>query len=578
MSDSSLCLASNTNSPRFLQSAFQGYPALSSHPAEIGTRGSSAELQAQLARLPLDDLLAHLEAVAYAQTHPHPPQRSTPIHHLPTELLSQIFITWADLQLSDPTSSINNCPTIVAPIVCRRWRNTALGCPRLWSRIDVDFTCRHGGLVAQALRRWVKRAGICPLHVRLRHASGVGSSTELFKTRVIMSALVDTVGRWEAAYLSYAGCSSDGPSTSTSVRNPLMTYLDVPMPNLKYIRIQREDVLGVPDYNPCPDLFLALPSLLEANFTHAPPPSCHFPQLTTLSLSYHQGMSQAQLVELLSRTPALETLRIARTRKPDDWRPWSSPSGSPILRDSVAGTPTSPIFRTTFELPQLKNLTIDAYSLPIFLDHCASFSPVALSSPTASLARLESLTCTLLNTLSELSAFLSLNPHLSTSLRRLTMQSCCAEEGDQAFVDILNLTPALEELELVKFGVGDGVLEALGRRDCEDAAADEPGLCPGLSSLLLTGCAAVSGDALVRMLRSRQQQPGTRLGWCGVKGPPHATSALVGVRAMLPENVDTMREQGPYRVHLTTVVAKACPRVKLSHQTRIRDLLRDYSG
>lgn len=81
-----------------------------------------------------------------------------PIHKLPNEVLSEIFILSA--------SPIHDC-LWRAPFLatCRRWRKCAIQCPQLWSVVHVGY-CTELDELALCLSRSIS----CPLHVRFRYS------------------------------------------------------------------------------------------------------------------------------------------------------------------------------------------------------------------------------------------------------------------------------------------------------------------------------------------------------------------------------------------------------------------------
>ncbi|KAL5634725.1 hypothetical protein ACGC1H_002684 [Rhizoctonia solani] len=100
----------------------------------------------------------------------------TSINTLPVELLAFIFRLAAD----EPTCLINNRlffelstgwifseqPEVLT-LVCSHWRKIALGCPSLWSRIDLSA---DKSILPQLLARaelHVERAGLWPLELHI---------------------------------------------------------------------------------------------------------------------------------------------------------------------------------------------------------------------------------------------------------------------------------------------------------------------------------------------------------------------------------------------------------------------------
>ncbi|KAL1713992.1 hypothetical protein EV715DRAFT_210418 [Schizophyllum commune] len=84
-----------------------------------------------------------------------------PIHWLPSELLSEIFLHFLEL-INGGFFFVNPIPKLDTTItrVCRKWRNVAYGTPRLWRHLVPP-----GGGCDQYLRRYIPLTGQCPLNV-----------------------------------------------------------------------------------------------------------------------------------------------------------------------------------------------------------------------------------------------------------------------------------------------------------------------------------------------------------------------------------------------------------------------------
>ncbi|KAL1688974.1 hypothetical protein GGG16DRAFT_58720 [Schizophyllum commune] len=86
-----------------------------------------------------------------------------PIHRLPAELLSEIFLHLRELLDSgwgypNPTPKLDDTITRV----CRSWRHVAHGTPLLW-----QYIVPQSRELAEYLRRYLPLTGTCPLHVDL---------------------------------------------------------------------------------------------------------------------------------------------------------------------------------------------------------------------------------------------------------------------------------------------------------------------------------------------------------------------------------------------------------------------------
>ncbi|KAI4523724.1 hypothetical protein K525DRAFT_361154 [Schizophyllum commune Loenen D] len=103
-----------------------------------------------------DDVLPSLRRSARILARSH-----CPIHWLPSELLSEIFLHFLEL-INGGFFFVNPIPKLDTTItrVCRKWRNVAYGTPRLWRHLVPP-----GGGCDQYLRRYVPLTGQCPLNV-----------------------------------------------------------------------------------------------------------------------------------------------------------------------------------------------------------------------------------------------------------------------------------------------------------------------------------------------------------------------------------------------------------------------------
>ncbi|KAG2351631.1 hypothetical protein BDR07DRAFT_1500786 [Suillus spraguei] len=93
---------------------------------------------------------------------------STTISHLPTEILSEIFLYClpTDKHLS-PTP--RQAPILLTKI-CHRWREIAVGLPRLWCNPLLKFDGRYDwDKRAFCYRYWLERSRGCPLSLRIEY-------------------------------------------------------------------------------------------------------------------------------------------------------------------------------------------------------------------------------------------------------------------------------------------------------------------------------------------------------------------------------------------------------------------------
>lgn len=90
---------------------------------------------------------------------------STTISHLPTEILSEIFLyCLPEDEHLWPASSL--APMLLTTI-CRRWREVAVGLPMLWCRLYLRFDSHWEQKRVFCYEPWLKRSKGCPLSLRL---------------------------------------------------------------------------------------------------------------------------------------------------------------------------------------------------------------------------------------------------------------------------------------------------------------------------------------------------------------------------------------------------------------------------
>ncbi|KAG2738844.1 hypothetical protein P692DRAFT_20757495, partial [Suillus brevipes Sb2] len=66
----------------------------------------------------------------WVQSNASPSANSSPVHRLPTEILSEIFL------LCFPQDQPGLAPLLLST-VCRRWREVAVGFPKLWCMLQL---------------------------------------------------------------------------------------------------------------------------------------------------------------------------------------------------------------------------------------------------------------------------------------------------------------------------------------------------------------------------------------------------------------------------------------------------------
>ncbi|KAJ7119682.1 hypothetical protein C8R44DRAFT_788701 [Mycena epipterygia] len=94
------------------------------------------------------------------------PMDSSYLRRTPVEIHAEIFMECVDGPLDD-------LHTITIPMqlasVCRRWRNIAIGTPRLWSRLKIHSESGRK-LKVEMVKRWLIRSSITPLEISISWA------------------------------------------------------------------------------------------------------------------------------------------------------------------------------------------------------------------------------------------------------------------------------------------------------------------------------------------------------------------------------------------------------------------------
>lgn len=148
-----------------------------------------------------------------AQRHSCPPRlsiprrnrRPHPIHNIPNELLSHIFILASLLPGTDYTS-----PLIVSH-VCGAWRDVALGTPALWRRLSFDGV-KNGawgyerGCRFEMWRERVLRAKACSLDIELGVPPVCDKPPhfDIHTVQYYIHFIQPTLSRWRSLHIAFA--------------------------------------------------------------------------------------------------------------------------------------------------------------------------------------------------------------------------------------------------------------------------------------------------------------------------------------------------------------------------------------
>ncbi|KAG2365477.1 hypothetical protein BDR07DRAFT_1607462 [Suillus spraguei] len=92
---------------------------------------------------------------------------SSTISHLPTEILSEIFLYCLPQEEHLPPAS--RLAPILLTRICRRWRQVALGFPRLWNNLLLNDDDDDWHRRAFCYNYWLERSRGCPLSLRIEY-------------------------------------------------------------------------------------------------------------------------------------------------------------------------------------------------------------------------------------------------------------------------------------------------------------------------------------------------------------------------------------------------------------------------
>ncbi|KAL1726122.1 hypothetical protein EV714DRAFT_287427 [Schizophyllum commune] len=192
--------------------------AVLDHTQRDAIRQSTAALTAELTRVDAEARRLHAlrrELVSQLRIND---ALLVPIRMLPHDVLSEIFRE----VVSRYRAASRNLGTPAIARVCREWRATALGDPRLWTVINVPYHCNWDESAKAAIEAFLSRSRHLPLHVRARGRmrdpellGGWGSDEDesenfdegpshldIFALRAIEHIAVLSAHRWKSLSLS----------------------------------------------------------------------------------------------------------------------------------------------------------------------------------------------------------------------------------------------------------------------------------------------------------------------------------------------------------------------------------------
>lgn len=405
--------------------------------------------------------------------HSHIAQRKAllhPLRRLPLELLGEIFFIWT--QDWDRTSAwkrfplVENkhhtMPAVVASQVCQRWRDAALATPRLWAHIQVQL---DWSINLDAIKLWLARSGVCPLMISL---TKIGSITDQLSD--LMELLLPTASRWRCLVLQCDG----------SVICELLNWCQTPMPMLETLSLLTSYVttrLFRPELPT--QLFSASSRLRQVCLENIPfwiilSPTTIFPQLVHLRLNYTSPspfFSPLQLLSLLRACPSLVHFNChssAARAAPHDLEPLSM---DPVTLQHLVNLSFSGLCAPAFEALVLNGLLIMPH-----LRKCMCYKDLALC----------------------WDVLMQISP-------TLCILNCHGPAHDLVpLAEVLYHMPQLSCLSISTSNVTDTFIDQLAK-PYQPAGGHEAQsfLCPDLRILSLVDCPKVTGDAVIRLMKSR---------------------------------------------------------------------------
>ncbi|KAL6301329.1 hypothetical protein BKA93DRAFT_466049 [Sparassis latifolia] len=398
-----------------------------------------------------------------------------PIHRLPVELLTEIFL---DLTYSYPHYwsgayvSLGTAPLLLCR-VCSLWRRVALRTPALWCCFSLTYASSFFPFIGPKLmQHWLQCSGSLPLRFTFawyqdyRPANHISDDVIVEMFRIF----AEYITRWEEVTIS----------THTPLSQ--LAQPSSPAPLLRVLRLEGPEVGRV---MPLP--FTSAPQLRSLRWFFSerisgPLQSIRgvpWAQLTELQLD--NALSLYQCFKLLRMCPALVQCCLLVSNADHNNFPENLRITHSTLRDFAITvfTDTSPLLQSLV-LPALQKFEVENH-----LDYLHS---VLVLTPSIQ---------------GEMMALLSRSACILKTLRMTNMTLTSAE-----LIDCLTQTGAeLEEFRLAYSRrwpvVTDGILERLTYR----APPVAPCLCPNLKCLDLDGCLSSTDGVLAAMIESRCRGP-----------------------------------------------------------------------
>ncbi|KAJ7846347.1 hypothetical protein B0H14DRAFT_3454434 [Mycena olivaceomarginata] len=424
----------------------------------------------------LDKLIEERDAVsAFVDAHK---ALASPFRRLPVDIIEELFMACLPTH-RNCVMSATEAPVILGRI-CRSWRRTAFGTPRLWARLHVVEPARPYSASVQAVRSQGRAAA---RESNLDHGITPPLTPPHFfpSPDLFLKALVPFAARWQDVRLMIPPAALERLSGLTEHDVPLLR-------SLKLVQRPEHPHSDTP-WSLAPFAILRGPnvsrfSLMGGNRNPLDLP-LRWDQLTVLSLmgpAWSVGHPQTcpVVLEILARCPKLQTCKLLVHGPPDGETLFPVPC--PCLRALALVCVGTPLYTAGVLLSRLVAPALRDFKLGGLIEHPSVFSAEPL---VRAFAPLEHLECVSIDTNTFSKAFLKdFLRGLPRTVRRL-----------EATEPMHMWRPSLAEAAL-----DDEVLAVLDERPVLPEGTTH---CPALEELVIHHCRKVSDEALLRFVLSR---------------------------------------------------------------------------
>lgn len=288
-----------------------------------------------------------------------------PWRKLPSEIISAILLSV--LENSSEDNDEYPAPTTIS-LVCREWREIALGTPRLWASVRIRG--EHGLAIASL---WLERAKYAPVTIQC--------SFMLLPSEVVLNAL-DLVVR----HLHHT-VELDIEPFDDEEYDLVISSLSKPAPILQVLRIRsvtEDDDYWVVNDATARSLFAGESPLNLRSLSIVSPcsqwPQGLFPHLTELDLTALGDTDTTRTLRLLESAPHVATLKLQVFGQ--EWRSNDMVITLPALRYLTINGWINQIYYALnhFDLPGLYSLSVD-YDVPSDIELLGEIGTLSITHP-----------------------------------------------------------------------------------------------------------------------------------------------------------------------------------------------------